>query len=83
MLIELLKWLPCVFLGACIGLGAQEITGWKYGFAVGFVAWACCEYMTRLEFAQHVQLVRRLAVAEALTKKQNDATDGDAGGKNP
>jgi len=83
MLIELLKWLPCVFLGACISVGAQEITGWRFGFGVGFIAWVCCEYMQRREYAQHLQLVTRAAVAEALTKERSHATDADASGQKP
>jgi hypothetical protein len=83
MLIELLKWLPYTFLGACIGWGAEEITGWKYGFLVGLAAWVYSECMTRREVARHVRMVCRLDAAEAAMKKQNEATNAEASGQKP
>jgi presenilin-like A22 family membrane protease len=77
MLIELLKWLPYLFLGVCVGFGAQGITGLSHGWLIGAVVMVYCEYMTRIEVARHVRLV---TLAESVTKKE---TDADADGPKP
>jgi hypothetical protein len=48
MLIDLCKLAPAAFVGACIACGAQEITGWKYGFVLGLAAWAYCLHLMHL-----------------------------------
>jgi hypothetical protein len=79
MLIDLLKLAPAAFVGACIACGAQEITGWQYGFVVGLGSFAYCMHLMHAVTAQHV---RRVILAELATKKQNEAAEG-AGGQKP